>query len=87
MEHIFEIELKFPPAESGDGSRAVGTVLPLGAAAVYAVMFVLVVRLFRSAVKKRRPKVLEELNREPDAVPSKRPEINQIISKLFKNTS
>ena len=42
----------------------IGTALPLAVAAVYAVMLALVVRLFRSATKKRRPMVMDQLNRE-----------------------
>ena len=42
----------------------IGTALPLAVAAVYALMFVLVIRLFRSATKKRRPMVMDQLNRD-----------------------
>ena len=51
-------------AESGGGRKVIGTALPLAVAAVYALMFVLVVRLFRCATKKRRPMVMDQLNRE-----------------------
>ena len=60
----------------------IGTALPLAVAAVYAIMFILVVRLFRSATKKRRPMVLSELNRDPTAVISKQAEIDQILKNV-----
>ena len=51
-------------AESGGGRKVIGTTVPLAMAAVYSVLFVLVVRLFKSATKKRRPVIMDELNRE-----------------------